>query len=748
MNKYSIFVFWFAVFCLSTFRVQGQVSQNDLIAYFPFDGDAKDASGLGNNGNMIGGVASGTDRFGNACGALSFDGKSGYVQVPNSSSLQKPYSEFSMTTWFYIEKANDPNMLWLTFVCKGSQPTETSSNPQYRVQVQQSKSSTISLNTEITENFNINYSQNQWYFFAMVYNGQQIKAYLNNQVVFSFNYNRKLVSNNAPLDIAHDVPGSTEYFAGRLDEMRLYSRALSESEVMALYNDQTRNQLTSTPEATTIPSVNKKNDKGKCGAMVRYKEPQFTVGCGTVSTTIVEGLVSGGTFPVGTNSVTYLGNSSMGGSKTSHFFVKIYDDEPPTIQCPKNQKVKAPAGATSNVVTYSNPVVADNCKNTTYQMLQGFPTGGDFPLGKTTVSYQAIDASGNKAECSFDVEVVAEVVAPIVVSPDPVPVPTVPVPVAPSIPAITVQVSCQSDILITVEASVNGQIVNYAQPRLIVNQVARNMALTQGFKSGVMFPVGVTQVVYQAKDDTGGVHYCKFNVTIKAKPTATVPVIICPEDIEANCETGKGYAVVYFANPLAMEGSKPLTVKQVKGLPSGSKFDKGKHEIIFEAIGLAGQKTTCSFFITINCEVPVAPPNPTVLNPGLNIGNDSIVYEPKSITTTSCIITLYGYDGREYDHDTVSIIFNDQVLVNRVEIVRNTDNYKGIIRLILQLEPNKPNTLILKAWNEGTMSTNTLMVELYEGDVSTKHTKGAKPIDKFELRAKPGYAKALVLYCK
>jgi hypothetical protein len=65
--------------------------------------------------------------------------------------------------------------------------------------------------------------------------------------------------------------------------------------------------------------------------------------------------------------------------------------------------VDADIGASSAVVTYETPAGADNCPGTTVACSP--PSGGDFPVGTTTVTCVAVDGAGTDASCSFLVTV-------------------------------------------------------------------------------------------------------------------------------------------------------------------------------------------------------------------------------------------------------------------------------------------------------------------------------------------------------
>ncbi len=81
---------------------------NGLVAYFPFNGNANDASGNGHNGTVAGATLT-TDRFGQTNQAYLFGGTSAYITVPLSGSVFT--SDFTASVWF---KANDIANSWPT----------------------------------------------------------------------------------------------------------------------------------------------------------------------------------------------------------------------------------------------------------------------------------------------------------------------------------------------------------------------------------------------------------------------------------------------------------------------------------------------------------------------------------------------------------------------------------------------------------------------------------------------------------
>lgn len=55
-----------------------------LVAYYPFNGDANDKSGNGNDGTVFGAITT-ADRFGNENAAYEFDGTNDYIQATAST---------------------------------------------------------------------------------------------------------------------------------------------------------------------------------------------------------------------------------------------------------------------------------------------------------------------------------------------------------------------------------------------------------------------------------------------------------------------------------------------------------------------------------------------------------------------------------------------------------------------------------------------------------------------------------------
>ena len=79
--------------CVSA-QIPSYIPKDSLVGWWPFNGNANDESGKGNNGTVNGATLT-TDRNGNANSAYSFNGLNNYISTSRTS-----LSNFSFSIWF------------------------------------------------------------------------------------------------------------------------------------------------------------------------------------------------------------------------------------------------------------------------------------------------------------------------------------------------------------------------------------------------------------------------------------------------------------------------------------------------------------------------------------------------------------------------------------------------------------------------------------------------------------------------
>ena len=207
-----------------------------LVAYYPFDGNANDASGNGNDGTIYG-VTLTEDRFGNSNGAYYF-GSGNYIQVAANSQLND-ISDFTMSAWI---RADSWYGSWIPVMSKGVGASDTRQygleliNRGYLSGYDYASCFEIASGAENYIFTDATIPLGEWIYVAVTRGNGMAHAYLNGVEVGSLSVLGAVPFNTEALDIGRDRPGSTEYFYGVMDEVRLYNRALSAAEVKALYD--------------------------------------------------------------------------------------------------------------------------------------------------------------------------------------------------------------------------------------------------------------------------------------------------------------------------------------------------------------------------------------------------------------------------------------------------------------------------------------------------------------------------------
>lgn len=212
-----------------------QIPTNGLVGYWPFNGNANDESGNGHNGTVHGATLT-TDKFGNANNAYSFNGLNSYIDIPSSDLYNT--DKFTVSIWANIFYSNIQT--WDVFlVNKGSSPI------QWRIYSQgvTIAGDTCALVNDIFTSTGryinaLPIKVGFWRNIIMSGDEQQLRTYVDGILVDSIPYNSTInkVNNNFTLGARYDG-NITDFFIGELDELRLYNRVLTVSEITALFNE-------------------------------------------------------------------------------------------------------------------------------------------------------------------------------------------------------------------------------------------------------------------------------------------------------------------------------------------------------------------------------------------------------------------------------------------------------------------------------------------------------------------------------
>ncbi len=220
-----------------TVHVMPTIVPEGLVAMYYFNGNTIDGSGDENDGTNYG-AAQTYDRFGNWGKAYSFDGVDGYVDVPNEQQLRLN-APYTVSIWVNQSENN----LSGEFLIGKSASHQGHRN--YSIEVITGRKVTFTYhqyeNTPISITHDIPLNLIEWYHILVVHDNSQIRMYLNNDLVQSQSVTTSDVvisylGTPQNLGIGRHTYGSSDgYFNGTLDDIRIYDRALTVSEIQTLF---------------------------------------------------------------------------------------------------------------------------------------------------------------------------------------------------------------------------------------------------------------------------------------------------------------------------------------------------------------------------------------------------------------------------------------------------------------------------------------------------------------------------------
>ena len=277
-------------------------------------------------------------------------------------------------------------------------------------------------------------------------------------------------------------------------------------------------------------------------------------------------------FPLGTNTVIWIVTDTSGNTNSCQQLVIVRDTQAPVINCPSsNIVVNAATGVCSSNVTFII-TATDNC-STNISLTSFPPSGFTFPVGTTTVTNIAVDASGNSNSCTFTVTVLDKQ-PPAITCP------------ASNIIVNAAAGSCSSNVAYSVTATDNCGVIS---------------SLTSVPPSGSVFPVGTTTVTNIAVDTSGNSNSCTFTVTVLDNQ---LPSITCPSNIVVNAAAVSCFSNVAFT--VTATDNCGVITSLVSSPASGSPFPVGVTTVNNTAVDSHGNTNTCAFTVTVLDNQPPA----------------------------------------------------------------------------------------------------------------------------------------------
>jgi PKD repeat protein len=164
------------------------------------------------------------------------------------------------------------------------------------------------------------------------------------------------------------------------------------------------------PNIMCPPDITLSTDLDKCTAKYNAiviatdncdQDPKIT--CTATGATIGGIANSAFIYNKGVTEVECVATDDYGNKSICKFTVTVKDQQLPTIICPPNQVHTIPFCDGGKIVTFSNPIVSDNCPMSTFNCSK--QSGEFLTCGNNIIVCTATDMSGNTASCSFSVDI-------------------------------------------------------------------------------------------------------------------------------------------------------------------------------------------------------------------------------------------------------------------------------------------------------------------------------------------------------
>ena len=207
-----------------------------LFGWWPFTGNANDESGYGNHGTANGAILT-VDRFGKSNCAYSFDGIKDYIRCLRAGPTGNPV----ITASFWL---NTNQQTYGHIIGYGDDGVYKN---DFRIDINQNASSCIAFGTYGSELAFSTIFNKTWDFYTVIYYGNtsgsalSSKIYKNGLLLTTVCYDHYIgipnILNKIPITFGrYHGTAQNGFFNGLLDDIAMWNRALTESEITNIYN--------------------------------------------------------------------------------------------------------------------------------------------------------------------------------------------------------------------------------------------------------------------------------------------------------------------------------------------------------------------------------------------------------------------------------------------------------------------------------------------------------------------------------
>ena len=265
-----------------TAQVPSYVPTDGLVAYYPFNGNANDETGNGNNGTVNGAILT-EDRFGAVSSAYDFDGVDD--KIFNSNEFLTLNVDLTISVWLNTNDITQGNQT----IINSLEHTGIGLNFNHNY-------NSGKMNLFLGDGINFwdvnglggiksDYQNETWYNIILIKQNDLYKVYVNGVVDMETNVNNASNYNNIvgfAFGTATWKEEGAEYFNGKLDDIGIWNRALTEQEVANLYTSNSSNECSTLVINTGVLSTNPVTYSSTVNIYPNPANDQITIDCGNL----------------------------------------------------------------------------------------------------------------------------------------------------------------------------------------------------------------------------------------------------------------------------------------------------------------------------------------------------------------------------------------------------------------------------------------------------------------------------------
>ncbi|XP_071961171.1 uncharacterized protein [Antedon mediterranea] len=397
---------------------------------------------------------------------------------------------------------------------------------------------------------------------------------------------------------------------------------------------------------------------GEPSASVTWVEPVVNDNADPSPVVTLTGGTNGGSYDVGTTTLTYIVTDESGNFATYSFNAIVNEDLPPQFTlCPASSSVNTDQGLSTATEAWTTPVATD-ARDGAITPTSSSSSGQEFEFGSNQVTYTAVDSSGQSTQCVFFITVLDNQDPQITQI-------TPPVPVTAALGATTA-------------------LVSWPEPTVSDNVDPTPSILLTGGTNGGAYDIGTTDLTYTVTDSSGNSITYDFEVVVNEFPEDTTEPVFtfCPGAVTVNNSPGLATGVASWTLPVATDDRGSVSVTPT--FSSGT-YDIGTTPVVYSATDGVNTVTCTVLVQVIDNEDPVISNCPANMNYYvLTLTTAALVIWVEPVASDNNAITSFSSNLQS---GVRRMAGTETVTYTATDAASNTDECIFVINILVETDP-------------------------------------------------------------